>query len=143
MQNLIIILDKCKSSIHYTTSIIGIGCSEITALQKCNEKSEKGYYCYHDISCNSRCIMLYNKLHLGEKINGIPFTVSLSKHPSEFLYGTNVAGVDINLERKSTHVHWTYFFPMIVYVMLSWISFAIPNQIVSTTTFFQNRISKL
>ena len=87
-------------------------------------------------------INVINVLHFGEKINGIPFTVSLSKHPSEFLYGTNMAGVDINLERKSTHVHWTYFFPMIVYVMLSWISFAIPNQIVSSTTFFQNRISK-
>ena len=72
-----------------------------------------------------------NVFYYGEKIKSIPFTVSLNKHPSELLHETHVAGVDINLERKSMHINWTYFFPMIFYVMLSWISFAIPKQIVS------------
>ena len=76
-------------------------------------------------------INVENVFYHGEKIKSIPFTVSLNKHPSEFLYETHVAGVDINLERKSMHINWTYFFPMIFYVMLSWISFAIPKQIVS------------
>ena len=84
-------------------------------------------------------INVENVFYFGEKINVIPFKVSLIKHPSEILYGTQVAGVDINLERKSMHINWTYFFPMIFYVMLSWISFAIPKQIVSFTYIFSNQ----
>ena len=67
---------------------------------------------------------------------GIPFYVSIKKHPmapfqkegsKSIVY---LAGANIYLKRRTSHIISSYFLPLEVYVILSWISFTIPKEIV-------------
>ena len=79
----------------------------------------------------------------GIRQHGVPFNVTLHWRPdmdlpqvytlskSNATYSIYLAGVDIKLSRISTQTFSSYFFPTMCYVVTSWISFAIPKQMVS------------
>ena len=78
----------------------------------------------------------------GIRQHGVPFNVTLHWRPhisqnytlskSGAEYRIYLAGVDIRLSRISTQTFSSYFFPTMCYVVTSWISFAIPKQMVSS-----------
>ena len=64
--------------------------------------------------------------------HGIPFQVFVSKHELILWEDIFVSGVDITINRKSTQILSSYFVPTMAYVMVSWISFTISKNNMST-----------
>ena len=71
-----------------------------------------------------------------ENLNpGIPFLVKVEKFPLRYMKNMSVyySGANIMFHRHCDQVFYSYFFPTMAYVFISWISFSINKEVVSPT----------